>query len=265
VNYVGSAEAFKTGLISAGNTIYIGSDHTNKSSGRGRNSIRMQTNTAYNEGLFVLDLNHMPVGCGTWPAWWLVGPNWPNEGEIDIIEGVNTQTVDATTLHTKNGCTMSSENKNEFTGNMLYPNCYVDAPGQPGNAGCSIQAGSNTYGSGFNGQGGGVFALEWTNSFIRAFFFTHANVPADLKNNAPNPSSWPKPYAYFALGGQCPANYFSNMNMVFDLTFCGDWAGAVFDSQCPGKGSCQTFVQNNPAEFKEAYWEVVNIKTFRDN
>ena len=23
-------------------------------------------------------------GCGTWPAFWLVGPNWPNGGEIDV-------------------------------------------------------------------------------------------------------------------------------------------------------------------------------------
>lgn len=30
-------------------------------------------------------------------------------------------------------------------------------------------------------------------------------------------------YAYFGLGGSCPENHFNNMNMVFDLTFCGDW------------------------------------------
>lgn len=26
----------------------------------------------------------MPFGCGTWPAYWLVGPNWPSGGEIDV-------------------------------------------------------------------------------------------------------------------------------------------------------------------------------------
>ena len=31
----------------------------------------------------------MPTGCGTWPAYWLCGENWPYKGEIDIIEGVN--------------------------------------------------------------------------------------------------------------------------------------------------------------------------------
>ncbi len=41
---------------------------------------------------------------------WLCGPDWPNYGEIDIIEGVNVQTSDYTTLHTNQNCSMSQEN-----------------------------------------------------------------------------------------------------------------------------------------------------------
>jgi len=264
VNYLSQSDASRVGLISGnGKTFYIGSDHVNKSVGRGRNSVRMQTKANYNTGLFVLDLAHMPTGCGTWPAWWLCGPNWPNQGEIDIIEGVNTQTTDATTLHTKNGCSISEESKSLYTGTLSNPNCYINAPNQPNNAGCGIQAGANSYGAPFNNNGGGVFALEWTNSFIRSFFFPHNAVPADLNSASPNPNGWGKPYAHFALGAQCPSNYFSNMNLIFDLTFCGDWAGNVFASQCPGKGSCNSYVQNNPADFKDAYWEVNYLKVYR--
>jgi beta-glucanase (GH16 family) len=54
--------------------------------------VRLTSKNSYTHGLVILDLAHMPGGvCGTWPAFWMVGPNWPNSGEIDIIEGVNSQ------------------------------------------------------------------------------------------------------------------------------------------------------------------------------
>jgi len=59
-------------------------------SARGRDSIRISSQNAYDEAIIVLDLSHMPAGCATWPAFWTLsqaGP-WPNGGEIDIIEGM---------------------------------------------------------------------------------------------------------------------------------------------------------------------------------
>ena len=56
---------------------------------RGRNSVRIVSNNAYNDSVVVLDIQHMPEGCSTWPAFWTLsqkGP-WPVGGEIDIIEG----------------------------------------------------------------------------------------------------------------------------------------------------------------------------------
>jgi hypothetical protein len=69
----------------------------------------------------------------------MLGPNWPNNGEIDIIEGVNEQTQNQVALHTSNGCTI---NNSGFTGNLKTPNCYDQAPGQSANSGCVIQDGS---------------------------------------------------------------------------------------------------------------------------
>ena len=60
------------------------------SSARGRDSIRISSQTAYGDSVVVLDLAHMPAGCATWPAFWTLsqkGP-WPSGGEIDIIEGI---------------------------------------------------------------------------------------------------------------------------------------------------------------------------------
>jgi beta-glucanase (GH16 family) len=45
----------------------------------GRSSIRLTSKKSYDSGLVVIDVNHMPTGCGTWPAFWMVGPDWPNK------------------------------------------------------------------------------------------------------------------------------------------------------------------------------------------
>jgi hypothetical protein len=58
-------------------------------SARGRDSVRIYSQNAYDEAVIVLDLAHMPFGCAAWPAFWTlteIGP-WPKGGEVDIIEG----------------------------------------------------------------------------------------------------------------------------------------------------------------------------------
>lgn len=52
-----------------------------------RQSVRITTQFTYTGGLVIMDSVHMPTGCGTWPAFWSNGPNWPAGGEIDIVEG----------------------------------------------------------------------------------------------------------------------------------------------------------------------------------
>jgi hypothetical protein len=57
-------------------------------------SIRITTKKTYNGGLFIADFAAMPFGCATWPAYWSYGVgNWPDGGEIDVLEGVNKQTT----------------------------------------------------------------------------------------------------------------------------------------------------------------------------
>jgi len=269
VNYVSEQQAQEEGLIAVTDGIVtISCDSTNVSTGRGRNSVRIQSNDVWNTGLFVLDLNHMPQGCATWPAFWLCGPDWPNNGEIDIIEGVNTQIYDQTTLHTQNGCNMSNEGTN-FTGTWGIgtngnpsTNCYINAPNQYTNQGCGIIANQPNYGSMFNYKGGGVYALQWTDEFIKAFFFFAGQIPADLQSGKPDPSTWGLPYAYFELGSNCPSSFFDDLQIIINLTFCGDWAAATFSSQCPGLGSCNGFVQNNPAAFAKAFWSINYLAVF---
>ena len=130
---------------------------------------------------------------------WFVGPNWPNSGEIDIIEGVNDQTNNAMTLHTSDGCII--DNSNAFTGTLATTNCYVNAPGQAANAGCDIQSqDTRSYGAGFNANGGGVIATEWTSEKISIWFFPRGATPGDISSGDPYPSAWGPPVAQFKGG-----------------------------------------------------------------
>lgn len=57
------------------------SDDYNTSSGRW--SARVSSKKQYDSGLFIFDVLHSPVGCGTWPALWICDDNnWPDNGQI---------------------------------------------------------------------------------------------------------------------------------------------------------------------------------------
>ena len=102
-------------------TLRVDSTHNyTNTPGSGRPSVRLESKEAYTHGLFIADFAHMPPGqCGVWPACrstvfvripetkeltaravWMYGPNWPNSGEIDIIEGANTATKNLMSGHT---------------------------------------------------------------------------------------------------------------------------------------------------------------------
>ena len=253
----------------------MGVDSTNVASGRGRKSVRLTSKATYNHGLIVLDLEHMPgKACGVWPAFWTVGPDWPSGGEIDIIEGVNNQAHNSVTLHTGPGCSLDSRtspNKRAtnaaaiFSGSVVTSNCDVNAAGQAANVGCSITtADSSNYGDGLNAGKGGVYATEWTSDVIRTWYFPRGSVPSDL-DSSPNPSAWGTPLAAFQSTSCDIDSTFQNHQIVFDTTFCGDWAGAVWsgDSTCSQKAAtCDDFVQNNPKAFTNAFWTINSLKVY---
>ena len=128
-----------------------------------RKSVRITTEYSYTGGLVLLDAVHMPTGCGTWPAFWSNGPNWPAGGEIDIVEGVNDNADNQATIHTSHGCTIPSSDSSKLgiSGNVVGgTNC---AAAETNNAGCGMTATqSNSYGVGFNNNGGGVYASAFS-------------------------------------------------------------------------------------------------------
>ncbi|PRP80491.1 putative endo-1,3(4)-beta-glucanase [Planoprotostelium fungivorum] len=256
VQFVDRATAQNTGLISADNGnghVYMGVDHNNVAP-NGRPAVRWESKEYFGNGMLILDLAHMPGSvCGTWPAFWTVGDNWPNNGEIDIIEGVNRGDTNQMTLHTNGGCSMGGQWQ---SGRTIQGNCDVAATG---NAGCGVMSTKpNTYGDNFNNNGGGVYAMERTDNTIRVWIFPRNAIPADVLSGSPNPCSWGQPDADFELGGACPNNHFQGHKIVFDITFCGDWAGAVFNQQCGG--DCVSYVRDNPSAFSESYWLINSLR-----
>jgi len=98
VKYLSRGEAQEKGLayVQGDNRAVLRVDSwTNLPLGAPRNSIRIVSTKTFYHGLVIADFARMPFGCSVWPSFWLVGPKWPNNGEIDVVEGVNNkQTLD---------------------------------------------------------------------------------------------------------------------------------------------------------------------------
>ncbi|KAF5344996.1 hypothetical protein D9756_011303 [Leucocoprinus leucothites] len=211
-NYVDQSTAVSQGLVNqASSTSFIvrADDRTVLNpNGAGRNSVRIRSKKTYTTHVAVFDVHHMPQGCGTWPAIWETNEaQWPNGGEIDIVEGVNDQAL------------MPLHYIRALNSTQLDCNAAVN-----GNSGCGVRfPTANSYGPSFNSNGGGWYAVERSSSAIR---------------------------------------HFSNHNIIINLTFCGDWAGAVYgQSGCPS--TCVDFVNNNPSAFSGAYFDFASIRVYQ--
>ncbi|KAK0361841.1 hypothetical protein LTR02_016854 [Friedmanniomyces endolithicus] len=294
VHYVDRATAEQHGMInSTGNTATWGVDTTqilDPMANLGRLSVRLTSVQSWTHGLFILDLAHMPANeCGVWPAWWMLGSGtWPangtptrmvcaavwttadssDPGEIDIIETTNNLPNNLMALHTAEtpDCTVAGADQ---SGTLLTANCAAAG----GYTGCGVSATKpNNIGTPFNQASGGVYAMEWTSTAIRIWFFSRNEVPASIieANDAgPDPNAFGVPVANFQ--GSCDIDaHFFNHSMVFDTTFCGSYAGNTWQGDgCPlidptnGWQSCDDFVATNPQAFVDAYWEVNHLKVYQ--
>jgi len=228
----------------------------------GRPSVKILSNATVSAGSLVLmDAVHMPYGCSVWPAFWMQGPNWPNDGEIDVVEQVNLQTNNRYTLHTLDGCmhpdALSSAGIE--TGAVISTDCFNQTNGDEG---CIVQDPSaNSFGAGFASNGGGVFAMLWDDTGIKFWFFNRSSIPTDLPTASPNPSSWTTPTAFFPSSSCDTAQFFGPQTLIFDTTICGNFAGAadVFNPSC--SGTCTDLVQT-PSNYDTAYFEISYVRVF---
>ena len=103
-----------------------------------------------------------------------------------------------------------------------------------GYTGCEVQAtGPNNVGYAFNSILGGVYAMEWTSTAIQIWFFSRNAIPPSITSGMPDPSTFGVPMANFQ--GSCNIDaHFYDHNLVFDITFCGTYAGETWQVDgCP--------------------------------
>ncbi|TDZ15609.1 putative endo-1,3(4)-beta-glucanase [Colletotrichum orbiculare MAFF 240422] len=265
VSYKSAEEAQALGLLKTVNSeLYLGVDSTSKldAAGTGRSSVRIESKSRYKKGLFVTDFSHFPKPtCGAWPAFWTVGNPWPAAGEIDIVETWNEDNVNKVVIHTDSNVGECRIDGAGMTGQVSKPNCANFAPGQSDNEGCAGLDSAAPFGS----PEGGVYAMEWTDTAIRVWGFTHANVPADIATN-PNPETWGTPSFTTSV---CEADkVFGEAKMVMNIDFCGVAGNdGIWDQGgCQAKtggATCKEWVANNPQAFADVYFQLKSVRIYQ--
>jgi len=152
------------------------------------------------------------------------------------------------------------------TGTFKTLNCDAAAAG---NAGCGVTAPDVvSYGPPFNSNGGGWYALERTEDFLKVWFWPRNNLkspPLDVSLGTffVDTDFWGTPVANFP-NTLCDLDAkFGPNNIIINLTLCGDWAGATYASDgCPG--TCVDYVNRNPKGFVDAYWEFESVRVYEE-
>jgi len=276
VDYQTRAQAESKALIGFNadkNRAYVGADSTHSFTGqnvRGRPSVRLESRKQYTKGMFVADLFHMPEqACGIWPAFWTVNAvdDYPRWGEIDILENINEQTSTLNVLHTSPGCTIKGGSY--MTDTVDSYDCNDLANSGQGCAARNTRAGS--YGKDFNSRGGGTVVMEWSTNFIKMWNFAPDKVPQTLRDGHPDASTFGTPDFDTEAGSCVMDDHFSTHQIIFDLTFCGNYAGqdqfwqqtSCYKSNPTKYARCADYVAANPAAFANAYWIINSVKVYK--
>ncbi|PPQ67675.1 hypothetical protein CVT25_012703 [Psilocybe cyanescens] len=283
VDYVDKSTAEAMGLfwVADDGTAFMKADDTSVLPlGVNRSSVRITSTKTYNTGLFILDLNKAPWGCvamklsgllsGLWEATGLITVKLTSSKEYTItnitkLHGTLTQGANWTPMQRLRAkflyLLLSFVNDSSLMNNLQNNSTNCDANANS-NSGCDVVEWSRaSYGTFFESQGGGILAMKWDENDISVWSFFRAAIPNDVTAGTPNPSLWGPPSAML-MSTMCNIpKYFVNHSIVFDITFCGDWAGNSYaTSGCPG--TCPERM-TDPTNFENATWSINSLKVYR--
>ena len=116
------------------------------------------------------------------------------------------------------------------------------------------------YGQGFANNGGGVYALLWTDDAMSMWFFPRGSIPSDVPTNSPDPSGWGTPTAFYPSTSCDFSTFFKPQTLILDITICGAFGLATFAQTC--SGNCLDLVRD-PTNYDNAYFEISYLKMFQ--
>ncbi|KAK7438036.1 hypothetical protein VKT23_018204 [Stygiomarasmius scandens] len=267
VDYQSKDNALSKGLafVQDGVTVLAVDNSTTIPSGSNRASIRIESKKHYTTGLFIADFVATPFGCSTWPAWWSYGQtDYPNSGELDIIESVNRLSSNFLTFWRAGSaqCTFPDSSHGSATGSITDESKCTTGTTEQIN--CAFEDGSgNGWGEGFNNAGGGVYAHLINAEGIKIWHFSRASIPADITSKNPNPSSWGAPVAQWGSDSCDVLERIVDQTLTINISLCGSWAGdddVWSTSGCPG--TCADTVAD-PANFDNARWKINYVAVYQ--
>lgn len=111
--------------------------------------------------------------------------------------------------------------------------------------------------------------MQWTSQFIKVWFFPRGSIPSTLSTTRPDVSRFGTPQAVFQ--GACIIDQkFRDHRLIFDTTFCGDFAGNTYrQNGCPMYNmqdqiqACVRYVAETPGAYRYGWWEINSIKIYQ--
>lgn len=199
----------------------------------------------------------------------MFGWPWPDLGEFDIMENWNSRNFNRNTAMINGSQATCTIKATDMSSEIESYNCDAHAPGQYWYQGCSS---NNFNDTAFGSPTGGVYVLEWTGSHAKVWSWSHVDVPRDLVEGQPSPSTWGTP-SYAIMGCDMDKGW-RDQRIVLNIGFCGvagqdgtqpytknHWGECAASTRYD---SCTAYVANNPKDFVDSHFLVKDIVVYRD-